>query len=156
MFSGKRGKFAPGCHKCPREMCCVAALAAALYFAVAGITASAAGAPDESAMIFLPPGAAYCRQLSRLEPMQKYDAGTTRIGEGEAQSYFVYRGIEEWLRGFLTAVNKFRTQSGSGDVTHGTDVYQLMPRLFEYCRSHPDELISDAAVHFLAVDPSAK
>ena len=69
-------------------------------------------------MIFLPPGAAYCRELLRLEPMQKYDAGTTRIGEGEAQSYFVYRGIEEWLRGFLTAANKFRTQSGSGDVTH--------------------------------------
>jgi hypothetical protein len=102
------------------------------------------------AMIFLPPGAAYCRDFLRLEPMQKYDAGTSPIGAGEAEDYFTYRGIEEWVRGFVTAANVLGAKNGSGDATKGKDLYELMPQLFEYCRSHRDNIFSDAVQQFLS------
>ena len=136
-------------------MCCVFVIIATFYFAIAGTLASAAGSPQQTGMIFLPPGATHCQEFLRLEPMQKYDVGATTIGEGEAENYFLYRGIEEWLRGFLTAANILRAQNGFADATYGTDVYQLMPQLFEYCRSHPNDIISDAAMHFFAIRPSA-
>lgn len=102
-----------------------------------------------SAMIFLPPGASYCRDFLRLEPMQKYESGSTSFSQGEAEDYFAYRGVEEWVRGFFTAANIFHVQNGSGDATKGSDPYGLMPRLFEYCRSHRDEVFSSAALQLL-------
>ena len=104
-------------------------------------------------MIFLPPGAAYCKDFLRLEPMKKYDQPNTPIRDGDAEDYFTYRGIEEWVRGFVSATNILNAKNGSGDATKGKDLYELMPSLFEYCRSHREEIFSDAAMRFL---PSAR
>jgi hypothetical protein len=101
-------------------------------------------------MIFLPPGAAYCKDFLRLEPMQKYDQGGVPIREGEAEDYFTYRGIEEWVRGFVSAANIFNAKNGAGDATKGKDIYELMPTLFEYCRSHREDVFSDAAMQLLS------
>lgn len=109
-----------------------------------------APAPTQAAMIFLPPGAAYCRDFLRLEPMKKYDTGTSPIREREAEDYFTYRGIEEWVRGFVTATNIVGAKNGSGDATKGKDLYELMPQLFEYCRSHRDDIFSNAVLQFLS------
>jgi hypothetical protein len=117
---------------------------------LAAPTAFGAPGPNQAAMIFLPPGAAYCRDFLRLEPMQKYDSGTLPVHEGEAEDYFTYRGIEEWVRGFVTAANILGAKNGSGDATKGKDLYELMPQLFEYCRSHRDDIFSDAALQFLS------
>ncbi|WP_325457073.1 hypothetical protein [Hyphomicrobium sp.] len=106
-------------------------------------------------MIFLPPGGAYCRDFLRLEPMQRYDSGATPIRNGDAVDYFTYRGIEEWMRGFVTAANILSAKSGDGDVTKGKDLYELMPELFEYCRSHRNDIFSDAATRFLTSQKSA-
>jgi hypothetical protein len=81
--------------------------------------------------------------------MQKYESGSTSFSKGEASNYFAYRDVEEWIRGFFTAANMFHVQNGSGDATRGSDFYELMPRLFEYCRSHRDEVFSNAAAHLL-------
>jgi hypothetical protein len=108
---------------------------------------------NQPAMIFLPPGAAYCKDFLRLEPMKKYDQSNTPIREGDAQDYFTYRGIEEWVRGFVSAANILNAKNGSGDATKGKDLYELMPSLFEYCRSHREEIFSNAAMQFL---PSAR
>jgi hypothetical protein len=117
---------------------------------IAAPNAWGASRPSQAAMIFLPPGAAYCRDFLRLEPMQKYDGGTLPIREGEAEDYFTYRGIEEWVRGFVTAANVLGARNGSGDATGGKDLYELMPKLFEYCRSHQADIFSDAALQFLS------
>lgn len=108
---------------------------------------------NQPAMIFLPPGAAYCKDFLRLEPMKKYDKADTPIRDGDAEDYFTYRGIEEWVRGFVSATNILNAKNGSGDATKGKDLYELMPSLFEYCRSHREEIFSDAAMQFL---PSAR
>ena len=114
-------------------------------------TAASAGpsvSPDSS-MMFFPPGASSCGEFVKLEPMQKYDIEGTAFRKGDAEKYFAYRGIEEWVRGFFTAANIFHVQNGSGDITDGADLYKLMPRLFDYCRSHPDDLFSKAALHLM-------
>lgn len=127
------------------------AIAGLLWLVAPGTAASVEDElkPASSAMIFLPPGAGFCRDFLRLEPMEKYDRGSTSFRQDEAEDYFAYRGIEEWVRGFFTAANVFRVQNGSADITKGTDLYELMPRLFDYCRSHRDDLFSSAAVHLL-------
>ena len=98
--------------------------------------------------------AGYCRDFLRLEPMQKFDSGSTSFSQGEAEDYFAYRDVEEWVRGFFTAANIFHVQNGSGDATKGSDPYGLMPRLFEYCRSHRDDVFSDAALQLRGRMPS--
>jgi hypothetical protein len=40
-------------------------------------------------------------------------------------------------------------KNGSGDATKGKDLYELMPQLFEYCRSHRDDIFSNAVLQFL-------
>jgi hypothetical protein len=82
--------------------------------------------------------------------MQKYDQGGVPIRDGEAEDYFTYRGVEEWMRGFVTAANILGAKNGSGDETKGKDLYELMPQLFEYCRSHRDDIFSDAAMWLLS------
>lgn len=124
--------------------------AAAFWLAMPALAASSEGEPNTSAMIFLPPSAAYCQDFLRLEPMQKYDIGKISIREGEAEAYFTYRGIEEWMRGFVTAANILNAKNGSGDATRGKDLYELMPQLFEYCRSHRGDIFSDAATQLLS------
>lgn len=124
--------------------------AVALWILVPWRPGLAEPAPNVPAMIFLPPGAAYCRDFLRLEPMQKYDSGAIPIRDGDAENYFTYRGIEEWMRGFVTAANILNAKNGSGDATKGKDLYELMPRLFEYCRSHRDDIFSDAAMQLLS------
>jgi hypothetical protein len=114
-------------------------------------TAVGASELDSGAMIFLPPGASYCRDFRKLEPMQKYDQGTLQIPQGEAENYFTYRGIEEWVRGFVTAANIIGAKNKtSGDATAGKDLYELMPQLFDYCRSHRNAVFSDAAQQLLS------
>jgi hypothetical protein len=126
-------------------------LVAICWLASPAMAASSTGAgSDTQAMIFLPPGAAYCRDFLRLEPMVKYDQASVPVREGEAEDYFTYRGIEEWVRGFVTAANILNAKGGSGDATKGRDLYELMPQLFEYCRSHRDDVFSDAAMHLLS------
>jgi len=106
-------------------------------------------------MMFFPPGASSCGEFLKLEPMQKYDTEGASLIKGDAEGYFAYRGVEEWLRGFFTAANMFHVQNGSGDVTNGVDLYKLMPRLFDYCRSHPGDLFSNASLRLLkALDDS--
>jgi hypothetical protein len=94
-------------------------VSAAFSFAIALPTAFSKGEPNSAAMIFLPPGASYCRDFLHLEPMQKYDSGTTPVREKEAEDYFTYRGTEEWVRGFATAANILNAKNGSGDATRG-------------------------------------
>jgi hypothetical protein len=125
-----------------------AILSTALWFAAPN--AWGASGPTPAAMIFLPPGAAYCRDFLRLEPMKKYDTGTLPIREHEAEDYFTYRGVEEWVRGFATATNIVNAKTGSGDATKGKDLYELMPQLFEYCRSHRDDIFSNAVLQLLS------
>lgn len=124
--------------------------AAAFCLVIPARAAPAGSEPNTPAMIFLPPGAAYCRDFLRLEPMQKYDQGGVPIRDGEAEDYFTYRGVEEWMRGFVTAANILGAKNGSGDETKGKDLYELMPQLFEYCRSHRDDIFSDAAMWLLS------
>lgn len=125
-------------------------LMAAFGLVLSEHNAGAESTPNQPAMIFLPPGAAYCRDFLRLEPMQKYDSGTLPVREGEAVDYFNYRGVEEWVRGFVSAANILNAKNGSGDATKGKDIYQLMPKLFEYCRSHRNDIFSDAAMQLLS------
>ena len=105
--------------------------------------------PNTSAMMFFPPGASSCGEFLSLEPMQKYDTEGTPLGNGDAENYFAYRSIEEWVRGFFTAGNMFHVKNSSGNVTNGVDLYKLMPRLFDYCRSHPGDMFSNATLHLL-------
>jgi hypothetical protein len=126
-----------------------AILSAALWLIAPN--ARGASVPNQAAMIFLPPGAAYCRDFLRLEPMHKYDGGTLPLREDEAEDYFTYRGIEEWVRGFVTAANILGAKNnGSGDATKGKDLYELMPQLFEYCRSHRNDIFSAAVLQLLS------
>lgn len=127
-----------------------ATLAALFCLASSAMATSSSSGQDSQAMIFLPPGAAYCRDFLHLEPMVKYDNASLPVREGEAEDYFIYRGIEEWIRGFVTAANILNAERGSGDITKGKDIYELMPQLFEYCRSHRDEIFSDAAMQLFS------
>ena len=52
-----------------------------------------------------------CGEFVKLEPMQKYDIEGTAFRKGDAEKYFAYRGIEEWIRGFFTAANIFHVQN---------------------------------------------
>ena len=116
----------------------------------ANATPTVQGLPNNApAMMFLPPGASSCSEFLKLEPMQKYDTEGASLVNGDAENYFAYRGVEEWTRGFFTAANMLHVQNRSGDVTNGVDLYKLMPRLFDYCRSHPVDLFSNAALQLL-------
>jgi hypothetical protein len=100
-----------------------------LWLTTPGMAASVSEeAPKDasSTVIFLPPGAASCRDFLRLEPMQKYDSGWTTFSKAEASNYFVYRDVKEWIRGFFTAANMFHAQMKAMETATSSQKFPII------------------------------
>jgi hypothetical protein len=53
--------------------------------------------------------------------------------------------VTGWLRGYFTGRNQFDERT-DGDVTKDTREKEWMPWIFSYCRSHPTEILLQAAI----------
>jgi len=81
---------------------------------------------------------------------QDWTENVTDTGQGTPQNPYNYAGMTSWVEGYVSGVEDYAAISNNVDVTTNTDGNGLIGWMDNYCESHPEQEIRDAATQMIS------